>query len=87
MPLPGWHHETDPTKAYQVSWLPSERMIVDMSNLPVSLSVITTGKSGHAFHHNYDDQIDLWRKIQYHTMLWEQQQVQDGSKAHLILTP
>ncbi len=80
-------YETDPAKAYQVSWLPSERMIVDMSNLPVSLSVITTGESGHAFNHNYDDQIDLWRNIQYHTMLWEQQQIQDGSKSHLILTP
>jgi penicillin amidase len=80
-------YKTDPANAYQVSWLPSERMIVDLSNLPVSLSVITTGESGHAFNHNYDDQIDLWRNIQYHTMLWEQQQIQDGSKAHLILTP
>ena len=79
--------ETDPTKAYQVAWLPSERMIVDMSNLPASLSINTTGESGHAFHPNYDDQIDLWRTIQYHPMLWDEQQVQDAAKAHLVLTP
>jgi penicillin amidase len=79
--------ETDPAKAYQVLWLPSERMIVDMSNLPVSLAVNTTGESGHAFHRNYDDQVDLWRKIQYHPMLWDQQQVEAVAKAHLVLTP
>ena len=79
--------EPDPTISYQVLWLPSERMIVDMSNLAVSLSVNTTGESGHAFHANYDDQIDLWRTIQYHPMLWDQPQVESASKAHLVLTP
>ncbi len=79
--------ETDPAKAYQVAWLPSERMIVDLSNLPASLSTNTTGESGHAFHANYDDQIDLWRTIQYHPMLWDEQQVQSAAKAHLVLTP
>ncbi len=79
--------EPDPVTAYQVSWLPSMRMTVDMSNLPVSVSLNTTGQSGHAFHPNYDDQIDLWRTIQYHPMLWEQQQVEDAAKAHLVLTP
>jgi len=79
--------ETDPVKAYQVLWLPSERMIVDMSNLPVSLSINTTGESGHAFHTNYDDQIDLYRTIQYRPMLWDQQQVEGAAKAHLVLTP
>jgi penicillin amidase len=79
--------ETDPVKAYQTLWLPSERMIVDMSNLPVSLSINTTGESGHAFHTHYDDQIDLYRTIQYHPMLWDQQQVEGAAKAHLVLTP
>jgi penicillin amidase len=79
--------DTDPVKAYQVAWLPSMRMTVDMSNLPVSVSLNTTGQSGHAFNPNYDDQIDLWRTIQYHPMLWDQQQVEDAAKAHLVLTP
>jgi penicillin amidase len=79
--------DTDPVAAYQVLWLPSMRMIVDMSNLPVSVSLNTTGQSGHAFHPNYDDQIDLWRTIQYHPMLWDLQQVEGAAKAHLRLTP
>jgi penicillin amidase len=79
--------KTDPETVYQVVWLPSERLIVDMSNLSESLSVITTGESGHAFQRNYDDQIDLWRTIQYHPMLWDEHQVQDAAKDHLVLTP
>ena len=79
--------ETDPVKAYQVAWLPSERMIVDLSNLPASVSLNTTGESGHAFNPHYDDQIDLWRTIQYHPMLWDQAQVENAAKDHLVLTP
>jgi penicillin amidase len=79
--------ETDPVKAYQVSWLPSERMIVDLSNLSASLSLNTTGQSGHAFHANYDDQIDLWRTIQYHPMLWDEKQVGEAAEEHLVLMP
>jgi penicillin amidase len=79
--------ETEPAKAYQVVWLPSERLIVDLSDLPASQSVITTGESGHTFHRNYADQSDLWRNIQYHPMLWDQPQVESNAKDHLILTP
>jgi penicillin amidase len=79
--------ETDSKTAYQTVWLPSERMVVDMSNLSASLSVITTGESGHAFNRNYDDQIDLWRTIQYHPMLWAEQQVVEAAKDHLVLAP
>jgi penicillin amidase len=79
--------ETEASISYQVAWLPSERLIVDMSNLSASLSVITTGESGHAFHQNYADQSDLWRTIQYHPMLWLQQQVESNAKARLLLTP
>jgi penicillin amidase len=79
--------EPDSKKAYQVITLPSERMIVDLNNLQESVSVITTGESGHAFHSNYANQVDLWRTIQYHPMLWDQQQVESAAKAHLVLTP
>ncbi len=77
----------DPKLAYQVESLPSERLIVDLSDLPASLSVITTGESGHAFHANYADQADLWRNIQYHPMLWGKQLVATTAKQHLVLSP
>ena len=84
----GWDAaRSDARTAYQVDWLPSERMIVDLSNLPASLSMNTTGASGHAFNPHYQDLIDMWRTIQYHPMLWERAQVEDASPAHLRLTP
>lgn len=84
----GWNaSQISAAKAYQVGRLPSERMIIDLSNLQASLSVITTGESGHSFHPNYTDQIELWLAIEYHSMLWDQQQIQSSAKAHLVLTP
>jgi penicillin amidase len=62
-------------------------MIVDLSNLPVSLAVNTTGESGHAFNRHYDDQVDLWRTIQYHPMLWDREQVEGAANEHLVLKP
>jgi len=84
----GWNaYEIDSRLSYQVVSLPSERLIVDLSDLPASLSVITTGESGHTFHANYTDQADLWRTIQYHPMLWGKQQIESTAKQHLVLTP
>lgn len=77
----------DSKLAYQVVTLPSERLIVDISDLPASQSVITTGESGHTFNANYADQADLWRNIQYHPMLWGRQQVESHAIAHLVLSP
>ncbi len=79
--------EADAKQAYQVVTLPSERLIVDLSDLPASLSVITTGESGHAYHKNYADQADLWRNIQYHPMLWGKQLVESTATQHLVLKP
>ena len=79
--------DPDPLTAYQIVWLPSMRMIVDLSSLADSLSLNTTGQSGHAYHPHYVDQVDLWRNIQYHPMLWERTQVEAAAESHLRLTP
>lgn len=79
----GWNM----TEPYGVDWLPSMRMIVDLGNLANSLTIHTTGQSGHAYHPNYIDMADLWRLIQYHPMLWELQQVQAAATNHLRLVP
>jgi len=75
------------SKTLEVSSLPSMRMIVDLSNLNNSLSMHTTGQSGHAFNSHYDDMIESWRLIQYHPMLWDQATIQSSSKATLTLNP
>jgi penicillin amidase len=72
---------------YRVETVPSYRQIIDLGDLRASISMHTTGQSGHAFHTHYDDMIDPWRNIEYHPMLWTRAQVEAYSEAHLILTP
>jgi penicillin G amidase len=74
-------------ESYEVDWLPSEREIVDLSNLHNSLALHTTGQSGHAFHPHYDDMIPLWTQVKYYPMWWEQESVTKDSEGHLKLVP
>jgi penicillin amidase len=72
---------------YETNWLPSMRMIVDLGNLNNSVTVHTTGQSGHAYDPHYDDMIPMWANIQYYPMLWDQQTVTQDTKGNLILQP
>lgn len=75
------------TEPYQVDSIPSERMIVDLSNLSNSLSIHPTGQSGHAYHPHYIDMVDMWRNIEYHPMLWERAQIEANAEGLLRLLP
>ncbi|HID85276.1 MAG TPA: penicillin acylase family protein [Anaerolineales bacterium] len=77
----------DARKGYEVSWLPSMRMIVDLSDLSRSLTIHTTGESGHAYHPHYVDMTDMWRLGQYHPMLWTRAQVEAAAETVLRLEP
>jgi penicillin amidase len=79
----GW----DAEQGYAVDWIPSERMIVDLSDMTNSLSTHSTGQSGHAYHPHYVDMADMWRLIQYHPMLWTQAQVESAAEGTMTLTP
>jgi len=72
---------------YAVVTVPSYRQIVDLGDLTRSLSMHTTGQSGHAFHRHYDDMIDPWRNIEYHPMLWERAGVEADAAGVLVLQP
>ena len=79
----GW----DASESFDVATLPSMRFIADLSNLGDSLTVHTTGESGHAGNPHYIDMADLWRNIQYYPMLWDEQAVTAGAEGHLKLLP
>ncbi|MCC7362422.1 MAG: penicillin acylase family protein [Anaerolineales bacterium] len=80
--------DADPTvNAYAVSSGPSMRMIVDLSSLEQSVTMHTTGQSGHAYAPHYIDFADDWRLIRYHPMLWERAAVEADAEARLTLTP
>ena len=73
--------------SFEVTTLPSEREIVDLSNLDNSLALHTTGQSGHAYQQHYDDMAPLWAKVEYYPMWWEQASVIQDAEGHLVLTP
>ena len=79
----GWSAD----EGFAVDWLPSMRMIVDLGNLNDSLSVHTTGQSGHAYNTHYDDMIPLWAAGKYYPMWWEADSVKQAAESHLTLTP
>jgi len=72
---------------FAVLGLPSMRMIVDLADLTRSVTVHTTGQSGHPYSPHYADMIDLWRNIEYYPMLWTWEQVESAAVNRLILHP
>jgi penicillin amidase len=81
----GWSATKD--EPYAVRSLPSMRMIVDLNQLSDSLSIHTTGQSGHAYHEHYVDMTDPWRNIEYKGMLWDREQLEAEGSAYLELVP
>jgi penicillin G amidase len=79
----GW----SPLDGYGVDWVPSMRMIVDLSNLDESRWVQLTGNSGHAFHPNYDDQFPLWRVGENLPMRWDRPSIEAAATDTLTLVP
>ena len=72
---------------YTVTELPSMRMIVDLSNLNQSVTVHTTGQSGHAYNKHYADMASLWASVQYYPMWWDPASATHNAEGHLTLTP
>ena len=72
---------------FEVDSLPSMRMIIDLGNLGQSLTVHTTGQSGHPYSKHYDDMIELWRNIEYYSMLWTREQIETAAVNRLVLNP
>ena len=74
-------------ESFEVTSVPSEREIVDLSNLDNSLAIHTTGQSGHAYHPHYDDMAPMWATVQYYPMWWEQASIKADTEGHLRLVP
>ena len=72
---------------FEVPHLPSERVIMDLSDWQNSQSIHPTGQSGHAYHPHYIDMADPWRLIEYHPQHWERAEIEADSEGHLRLIP
>lgn len=79
----GW----DVSAGYEVDWIPSFRMVVDLGNLGRSTMLHSTGQSGHAFHHHYDDMIEPWVDGVQAPLLWRRETIEDEARSTLTLFP
>ncbi|WP_239647893.1 penicillin acylase family protein [Nocardiopsis ganjiahuensis] len=79
----GWNA----AEGYGITAVPSMRMIVDLSDRDSSRWIHLTGNSGHAFHPNYDDQLELWAEGE--TLPWAvtEDAVREASTDELTLVP
>jgi penicillin amidase len=72
---------------FNVGLIPSMRMIVDLGDFDKSISVNSTGVSGHPGSQWYGDQVVPWAKVKYHPMHWSRANVEAAAKRKLYLRP
>lgn len=79
----GWNASV----GYTVDWVPTMRMIVDLSDLDASQWINLGGASGHTFDAHYDDQTLMWDQGQYLPWAYGADAVKKATKDDLVLTP
>jgi penicillin amidase len=62
-------------------------MLVDWADLDRSRWINQSGNSGHAYHHNYDDQLPLWATDQTLPFRYSRAAVHRDAVATLVLLP
>ncbi len=80
----GWAANEEGLPGYEVSAVPSMRMVVDLANLDQSRWINLTGASGHPFSPNYNDQAPLW--VAGRTIQWPFTEKAIRETAHSTLT-
>jgi penicillin amidase len=73
-------------KGFDVTTVPSMRMVVDLSDLDASTWNNLTGQSGHAFHPNYDDQVAAWQHVRPLPWPFSAKAVRAEATHRLVLT-
>ncbi|MFE1349160.1 penicillin acylase family protein, partial [Streptomyces sp. NPDC058757] len=72
---------------YEVIWVPSMRMVVNVGDWDKSRWINLTGASGHAFHDNYTDQTDAWAEGELYDWAYGKAAVDAATKDTLTLKP
>jgi penicillin amidase len=77
----------DAAEGYEVNWVPSMRMVVDLADLDRSRWIDLTGSSGHVFHRHYDDMAPLWRDGETRPWPFSRKAVGASRPVRLLLVP
>lgn len=77
----------DPGVTFAVGSGPAQRFVADLSALERSVSSTPVGQSGLLFHPHREDQVELWRRVDHHPMLFEREAVTRAAAETLMLRP
>jgi penicillin amidase len=77
----------DAQEGYEVRWVPSMRMVVDLADFDRSRWINLTGASGHAFHAHYADQAPKWQHGELIAWPYTRDAVTDAARDTLTLKP
>jgi len=72
---------------YEVNWVPSMRMLMDLSDLDAGRWIHLTGQSGRPFHRHYVDQAERWRDGEYARMTFTPAATAATAERTLTLRP
>ncbi len=72
---------------FEVFWLPSMRMVLDLSNWDNSLMIHTTGQSGDPQSTHYGDMVKLWAAGDYHPHRFSIDAIADAAVETFTLKP
>ncbi|WP_200303347.1 penicillin acylase family protein [Streptomyces adelaidensis] len=72
---------------YEVVWVPSMRMVVNLGDLDKSKWINLTGASGHAYSSHYTDQTGKWVKGELLTWSFSDKAVEGSTSDTLLLKP
>jgi penicillin amidase len=77
----------DATEGYEVTAVPSMRMVIPLDDLDEARWINLTGTSGHAYNSHYTDQTDLW--VEGETLPWvfSRDAVEAAGEDELTLVP
>ena len=83
-----WQAAYAPHNGYDLnSFTASWRQIIDLADFNQSVGVLPSGESGHPGSRHYSDMIALWRKVEYHPMPWDREQVEAHAVGRTELAP
>jgi penicillin amidase len=74
-------------KPYAMTLGPAYRIIADPADWDASLSIIPSGQSGQPFSPHYDDQIQQWLAVEYHTLPFSLEAIESAAVNTLRLIP
>jgi penicillin amidase len=83
-----WQSAVNPGMDFRIKgWTVSNRHIYDLKDWDKSLGAIVPGQSGMFGSPHYDDQMEMWLKVEHHPLYFSRETVEMEATHLLVLTP